>query len=341
MHIPDGFLSPATCAACYAAAAPGWYLAWKKVKASLEATTAAHIGLAACFVFLVQMINVPIFGGTTGHAVGTALVAIALGWAPGVLAASMALALQALVFGDGGLLAYGANVITMAIVPATVAAGLWALCARFTLNSRRGLAIVAFAAGYLSVVIGGLLTGLLLGLQPVLFRDSAGVPQYFPLGLGISVPAMVISHLLVGLVEGGITAGALLAISRMPEFRLRSAASTPPAPLRRRTVVLAVAALVALVPLGVLLPTWANSGDPWGEWSPEETAQMAGHAAVPSGMGKLADKYTAPVPDYQFAESRTLAGESSQYVLAALIGVAVITAMCIPLSRLQQRRNHR
>jgi len=333
MHIPDGFLSPQTCIACYATAAPVCYGAWKKIEKRFEATTAAHVGLAAAFVFLLQMINVPIPGGTSGHAVGAAIVTIALGPAAGIIATALALALQAVVFGDGGLLAYGSNVIVMAIVPSLVAWPIWRL--RGVSAGKKATGATAFAAGYLSALAGGVTTGLLLGLQPLLFKSDTGAPNYFPLGLSVSVPAMFISHLLVGIVEGAITMGAVLALANMPEFQLQQSRSSASG---LKKIAITVACMVVLVPIGVVLPGLLNAGEPWGEWSPEETAHVAGQSEVPAGLAKYADGYSAPVPDYQFAEAESLTDESAQYIGAALIGVLLVILISLPLHKLQQNR---
>jgi cobalt/nickel transport system permease protein len=333
MHIPDGFLSPQTCAGCWAAAMPVWYGAWGRMKARFEATTAAHVGIAAAFVFLLQMVNVPIPGGTSGHAVGAALVAIALGPAAAVIAVSMALLLQAIVFGDGGILAYGANVITMAVVQAAVAWGVWRGVTRGGASERLS-SVGAFLAGYVAAVAGAVVTGVLLGMQPHFFTDAAGAPLYFPLGLRVSVPAMTLSHLLIGVVEGGVTFGAIKILRGLPNFEIAK-----PVPVSLRGRVLAGVALMALiVPAGVLLPALMGSGEPWGEWSAEETARVAGHDEVPAGMARFAEWFRAPVPDYQFGAAEGVAGESAQYVGAAVLGVILTGLLCVPLHRLQQRR---
>jgi len=327
MHIPDGFLSPQTCAACWVAATPVWVVAWKNLRRRFEATTAAHVGLGAAFVFLLQMINVPIPGGTTGHAVGAAMVTIALGPAAGIISVSLALMLQAVLFGDGGILAYGANALTMAIIQPLVAWGIWRALAKFK-------SLAGFMAGYLSAVAGAAVTGLLLGLQPHLFHGPGGAPLYFPLGLKITIPAMVGAHLFIGIIEGGVTLGAVRILARIPGFELASPA--PPGSMRR--LIAGAAIMIVLAPAGVLLPWIAGSGAPWGEWSPEETAQVAGHAQVPAGMQDYAEKYNAPVPDYQFQETASLGSESIQYAGSALLGVLAVCLACIPIHYLQKRR---
>ena len=116
MHIPDGYLSPATCGVMYATAIPFWAVAVKRVKKELTARTVPVLALFSAFSFTLMMFNVPIPGGTTAHAVGATLLAIVLGPWEAVLGVSTALGIQALFFGDGGLLTFGANCFNMAIV---------------------------------------------------------------------------------------------------------------------------------------------------------------------------------------------------------------------------------
>ena len=106
MHIPDGYLSPSTCAALAVAAAPFWYVALRRVRAALHARLIPLISLFAAFSFVVMMFNLPLPGGTTGHAVGMGVAAIVLGPWASILAISIALTIQAVFFGDGGITAH-------------------------------------------------------------------------------------------------------------------------------------------------------------------------------------------------------------------------------------------
>ena len=116
MHIPDGYLSPQTCAVLYAASVPFWVVAGRRVRKVVKSRYVPLLALGAAYCFLVMMFNIPIPDGTTAHAVGGVLVAVLLGPWAAVLAVSVALAIQALFFGDGGVLAFGANAFNMAIV---------------------------------------------------------------------------------------------------------------------------------------------------------------------------------------------------------------------------------
>ena len=112
MHIPDGYLSPSTCATLYALAAAGWYTALKRTKRLLATRSIPLISVFAAFSFVVMMFNVPFPGGTTGHATGIAVATIVLGPWGSILAISIALSLQALFFGDGGITTLGRIVST-------------------------------------------------------------------------------------------------------------------------------------------------------------------------------------------------------------------------------------
>lgn len=207
MHIPDGYLGPATAAAGYAVMLPLWAMAGRVMKATLKAAQVPHLAIGAAFSFLIMMFNVPIPGGSTGHAVGGVLVAILLGPWAAVLAVSTALVVQALLFGDGGITALGANCFNMAVaLPFT---GYWAyraIAAGSALGSKRRV-WAAGLGGYVGLCVAALCAGVEFGVQPLLHHTADGQALYCPYGLGVAVPAMLGSHLLVfGWVEAFVTA---------------------------------------------------------------------------------------------------------------------------------------
>ncbi len=156
MHIPDGYLSPSTCATFYAASTPFWYVALRRVKSALSGQTVPLLAVFAAFSFVVMMFNLPLPGGTTGHAVGMAMGAIVLGPEVAILAVSMALLIQALFFGDGGITAYGANCFNMAIVGSAVAYVVYRLVAgRSALRSKRRV-VAGAIAGYAAINVAAL-----------------------------------------------------------------------------------------------------------------------------------------------------------------------------------------
>src|ERR1700732_2382006 len=146
MHIPDGFLSTPVWGTLDAVSAPA--VAWVARRAQRD--TQDHriplLGVMGAFVFAAQMINFPVGPGTSGHLVGGALLAIVLGPAAASLVMVAILALQALIFQDGGVLALGANVFNMAL------AGVAAAYLSYRLWGQRFRSAAIFAAGALSVM---------------------------------------------------------------------------------------------------------------------------------------------------------------------------------------------
>jgi len=207
MHIPDGYLGPATSGFFYAVMMPVWLFSSRIVKKTLRAKQVPLLAIGAAFSFVIMMFNVPIPGGTTGHAVGGALVAILLGPWAACIAVTVSLVIQALLFGDGGITAIGANCFNMAFV--LVFSGYY-LYRLFSFNSevmsgRRVLA--AGAAAYTAINIAALCAGFEFGLQPLLHHTRSGQALYCPYGIRVAVTAMLGEHLLFfGWIEAIVTA---------------------------------------------------------------------------------------------------------------------------------------
>ena len=208
MHIPDGYLSPSTCAVLYAAAGVGWYGALRRIRHTLNARMVPMISVFAAFSFVLMMFNLPLPGGTTGHALGVTIAAIVMGPAGAILSISIAIAIQALFFGDGGITTLGANCFNMAIIASLAAyVSYRMIAAGAAIGSRRRL-VAAAMAGYLATNVAAFITAVEFGIQPLLFRDARGVPLYAPYTLSVAIPAMMIGHLAIaGVAEGALAAG--------------------------------------------------------------------------------------------------------------------------------------
>lgn len=206
MHIPDGYLSPQTYIPLMGVFVAATAIAVKKVRKDVSARNIPYLGMAAAFSFIIMMFNLPIPGGTTGHAVGSAVIAILLGPWAAMVAVSVALIIQALIFGDGGITAIGANCFNMAVFMPFVAYYTFKLF-RSKPDSKTRVFIAAFVSGYLSLVLTAILTAVEFGIQPLIASDPDGKALYCPYDLSIAIPAMAIEHLvLFGIVEGVITA---------------------------------------------------------------------------------------------------------------------------------------
>lgn len=338
MHIPDGYLSPSTCAVMGAACVPFWAMAVRRVKAAFNARLAPLISLCAAFSFVVMMFNLPLPGGTTGHAVGLGIAAIVIGPWASVLAISVALLIQAVFFGDGGITAFGANCFNMAIVGPFVAHAVYRAIAGNTGAGSRRSVIAAGLAGYAGLNAAALLAGIEFGLQPMLFHDVSGAPLYAPYPLGIAVPAMMLGHLAFAGVAEGILSAGVVAWLQQNEPSLfdwnRPRESARPKLARLGWAVVAV--MVFAAPLGLIA-----TGTAWGEWGVEDfkTAESraamsaaSGHveppAEAPSGMARLAELWKAPLPDYV---APFLSNAAAGYILCAGAGVALTGAAALGL----------
>ena len=207
MHIPDGYLGPPTSGALYAVMLPLWIAASCIVKKTLRAKQVPLLAIGAAFSFVIMMFNVPIPGGSTGHAVGGVLVAILLGPWAAMIAITVALVIQALLFGDGGITAIGANCFNMAVVLPFVGYGVYRLISRGAPRESKRRVIAAGIAGYIGIVVASLFAGVEFGLQPLLHHTPEGQALYCPYGLKIAVSAMVGQHALVfGWIEAIVTA---------------------------------------------------------------------------------------------------------------------------------------
>ena len=353
MHIPDGYLSPSTCGIFYGLAVAGWYSALKRVKRVLSHRTIPLISVFAAFSFVVMMFNLPLPGGTTGHAVGVTVAAIVLGPWGSILAISIALAMQALFFGDGGITTLGANAFNIAMVGSVVTWSVYKLVSAGSLITSRRRVLAAAIAGYAAVNASALVTALEFGIQPLLFHDQHGVPLYSPYPLHIAVPAMMIGHLTVaGLAEGAISAGMVSYFQRTDPGLLRGLSSHSYAPVSHAIAVqqlsaprlwLVVGLLMLLTPLGILAV-----GTAWGEWSSADLADPATRQRIaassqgvapppsaPQGLQKLSTIWTAPFPAYAppFVKNAAFG-----YLLSAMFGVGLLALAAFGVESARVRR---
>ncbi len=198
MHIPDGFLSPSTYLPATVAAIPLLMIAWKKTKEAISDESFALLSSLSAFSFVIMMFNIPIPGGTSGHAIGAAILAILFGPWVAAFCISLTLFIQALVFGDGGLSVFAINSLAMGFV-----ASFSAFYVHKLLANRVNNTLVWFVAGWSGIVAASVIVAVALGIQPLLGVDALGHPIYFPFGLNVTIPAVVGSHLLFfGVAEG-------------------------------------------------------------------------------------------------------------------------------------------
>jgi cobalt/nickel transport system permease protein len=240
---------------------------------------------------------------------------------------SIALLIQALFFGDGGILAYPANAFNMAVVLPFVAYGVYRLLTRNTaLTSARRVWAGAVGA-YVGLNASALVAAIEFGVQPDLFHKADGTPLYSPFHLSQAIPAMLLAHLVVaGVVEAILTAGVVAYLQRAnvpllrinaPEIPLTQSevARKPVRPVKVALITLAIMAVIS--PLGLLAP-----GGAFGEDTPKDLDLAKYHlGAVPDGLQKYTDFWgNTLLPGY---------GNGSwwQYILSAMIGIVVVAAL--------------
>jgi cobalt/nickel transport system permease protein len=347
VHIPDGYLSPSTCAAFYAAATPVWVTAGRRVRKVVKNRYVPLVAIGAAYSFLVMMFNVPIPDGTTAHAVGAVLIAVLLGPWAAVIAVSIALLIQALFFGDGGVLVYGANVFNMAFVMPMAGYAVYRALSRTAPLTSGRRAFAAGVAGYVGLNAAALCAAIEFGLQPTLFHAADGTPLYAPFHLAQTIPTMALAHLTVaGLVEAVLTAGVVAYLQRanLPIMRINhpghqghqghpdvprdtdneddtEAAGRAAVAARRmgwRWALIGLGVMVVLTPLGLLAP-----GGAFGEDAPADlNVHRYGLRAIPQGLNRYYGFWRHTVlGGYGFSS-----GEHPvvSYILSAVIGIAVI-----------------
>ena len=307
MHITDNYLSPASCAVLAVAAAPVVGLSITKVKAQLKENKelAPMLGIAASLSFLLMMFNVPIPGGTTAHAVGGVLLSILIGPYAASLALTVALLLQALLFGDGGILALGANIFNMAIAMPFVG---YAVYHFFRKQNHETAGVLV--GSYVGINVAAFLTAIELGIQPII-ATQGGEPLYNPYGLAVTIPAMMVTHLTIaGAVEVFFTYVIYRFVKQVAPQELYTPTSVNTTSFVKKIRYILIA-LVVLSPLGLLA-----EGTAFGEWSADELAEMMNN--VPAGI-ENGFSFEALFSDYTIPGTNIAVG----YILSAITALLI------------------
>jgi cobalt/nickel transport system permease protein len=199
MHIPDGFLSPQTYLPAYLLAGGLWAFAGRRLRSQLDEQMLPRLAVLTAVAFVLMTVMLPLPGGTSAHASGIGVLAVTFGVWVTFVAVSLVLGLQALMLGEGGITALPVNALAMGLAGAAAAA------AGYALLRRRYERAALFIAGWLATLVPALLTALVLGVQPLIAQDAEGHPLFFPFGLPVTLPAVLIPHALLGVGEGVLT----------------------------------------------------------------------------------------------------------------------------------------
>ncbi len=199
MHVPDGFLSPQTYVPAFVVAAGAWAYAARQLQRRLDETLLPRLAVLSALGFVLMSVMLPLPGGTSVHASGIGILAVVFGPWLTFAVVSLVLLLQALVFGAGGITVLPVNALAMGL------AGSAAACLGYRLlkglDERAGL----FAAGWLAAVVPAVLIAIVLGVQPAIAHTADGQPLFFPFGLSVTLPAVVVPHAILGVGEGLLT----------------------------------------------------------------------------------------------------------------------------------------
>jgi len=335
MHIPDGYLSPQTDAVLGILSAITAAVAASKTASTVRAKYIPMLSVGAAFSFTIMMFNIPIPDGTTAHAVGGSLLAVILGPWAAMISVSIALIIQALFFGDGGILALGANIFNMAVVMPFVSYGIYQIIAGKSDTFSKRRMIGAGIAGYIGINAAALCAAIEFGLQPILFHAANGMPLYSPYGLGVAIPAMAFAHLTVaGPVEGVVSGLVIAYLQRtnpvLLQMRSDSEKSTSYIPYGRYIAGLIVVAL--LTPLGLLA-----SGTAWGEWGGKDLQAQLGF--VPSGLERLGAFWNHILfKDYGVAGlDQTFWQQALGYIISAFFALLVIGMIGFAIQRFARK----
>jgi cobalt/nickel transport system permease protein len=203
MHIPDGLIANnmgfSTAIIMWIISVSILALSWRRAKSTYTRSITALLAISSAFVFAAQMINFPIIFGTSGHLVGGTFLAVLLGPYAAMLSMTIVLSMQALFFGDGGIVAFGMNLFNMAIIGG-LSFYLIKLLTRKS-NSDKWFASSVFISSWASVMIGATIA-------------SFEVAPAFSGGIAVTLPAMLFFHAIIGLGEGAITTLLVTSVQR-------------------------------------------------------------------------------------------------------------------------------
>lgn len=338
MHMADALVSPAVAVTMYAASAAAAGVSLVQLhKEEAAAPELAKkklptMAVMSALVFAGQMINYTIPGtGSSGHLCGGMLLSAILGPWAGFLSMIVILAIQALFFADGGLLALGANVWNMAFYGCFVG---YFLIYRPLMQGRL-LAGKGRTKLVLASVLGCVVTLQLGALSVVVETSLSGITA---LPFGAFAALMQPIHLAIGLVEGGITAAVLLFVYQTRPELLQCASAGAKNRCSRRAALAILAAAALVIGGGLSLLASSNpDGLEWSLFGNEEAGYSAnmgldeeayGAESAAAEKAAAVQEKTSLLPDYNFDGSDSAAGTS----VSGLAGCALVAALAAIIS---------
>lgn len=207
MHIPDGFISPKVYIPAYAISFGLWAYSMRRFRKVLNTEMIPFLGATTSFAFILMMIVVPLPGGTTAHAIGIGPLTILFGPSVSFVCISLVLLIQALIFGNGGITTLSVNALAIGFV------GSFSIYLLMKLSGRHEKIGILFST-FFSILLSAFILAVLLGIQPLIATNEDGRPLFYPFGVGITIPAMLLPHIFVGIAEGILTIIAVTIVRR-------------------------------------------------------------------------------------------------------------------------------
>ncbi len=204
MHIPDGLMWPPLLAIGFMVAALFIGISVHGTNKRLEDRQVPLMALLAAWIFVAQMLDIPVLYGTSVHVIGAAMVAILLGPLVGILVITTVLVIQCLLFGDGGITALGLNILNLGIITSLVGYYVYMPFERFSKNIRL---VGVFTATSLSVLAAATACALQLGI-------SASMSAVHGIPLNIALPWMLFYHSILAPIEAMVTVFAITIVAQ-------------------------------------------------------------------------------------------------------------------------------
>lgn len=307
MHIPDGFLSVVLSIFLWIAIIIIVAYALRRVGRDLDERKVPLMGVLAAAIFAGQMLNFTVIGGTSGHLMGAALATILLGPWAAVLVMTTVVAVQALIFQDGGLLVLGANIFNMGIIGVAVSYMAYQTIQRIARGNKWGIYAGGFVAAWLSIEIAALAVGLELAI-------SGTSPA------NLAIPAMAGIHALIGIGEGLITVGALAFVHAVrPDFLDGGKAKAVKGSVVWVTGLLIALALAVASPLASAYPDGL-------EWVAEQ------QGFLDTAQGSLYEI----IPDYAVPG---ISSEALATIIAGILGTLLVFGIALFIARSRSGRS--
>lgn len=189
IHIPDGFLSTPVWVGFNAVSVAILAAVSALKKDAISGVNIPLSGIIAAFVFIAQTLSFPLPVGSSGHFTGSLLAALLLGPYMGLIILSSVTIMQALILQDGGVIALGANIFNIAVIPSFGGYFIFRLLYKI-------FGAPLSAAAVAAVILSYIISTISISFQLSTGRDYTFMSIFYPVAA---------ANLAVGAMEGVLT----------------------------------------------------------------------------------------------------------------------------------------